>query len=457
MLLGRGQPVVALVTVSVVIACASIAPAAGWHFREIIVDESPLQPNRITDAEIVDVDKDGRLDLWYSGRAIKANERRFAWYRNTGNPQQWQRCTPFLGSSIGASWGDVDRDGDMDLITARDRGKQPLVWMENPVSHGADPARSIWKVHKIHPDPEDPDEVHTTYIDAQGKVAVGLDLNRDGRLDIVIAAFKQTLWYVPGPKDPRKGPWQFYKVAEDKHGHGGARVADLNRDGDLDIVWGHCWYENPGDPTKVPWRGHTIDAGWPDECKIAVGDLDRDGRLDVVLTGEESNHGVAWYKNSGPAEGTWKKHMIVSNWKGLHSCQLADFDGDGDLDIFTAQMHGRPGQRVAVFENIEIQTNRWQQHIISSVGSHNAKVGDIDRDGDPDIAGKNYEGDKRPRIWINDVHTGSAPAGLASPVLDSDNSSPIAGLARDTGRGSTINTALRLCHAGKFKEANNGF
>jgi hypothetical protein len=120
-------------------------------------------------------------------------------------------------------------------------------------------------------------------------------------------------------------------------------------------------------------------------------------------------------------------------------------------------MHGRPGQRVAVFENVEIQTNRWQQHIISSVGSHNAKVGDIDGDGDPDIAGKNYEGDKRPRIWINDVHTGSTPAGLGRPVLDSDNSSPIAGLGRDFGRGGTINATLRLCHAGRFKEANNGF
>jgi len=427
------------VTISAVSYYSPIVFAAGWNFREIIVDECPLQPNRITDVEIVDIDNDGRLDLWYSGRAINANERRFTWYRNTGNMQKWQRSTPFLGSSIGAAWGDIDRDGDMDLITARERGRHPLVWVENPLKNGGDPARSVWKAYRIHPDPQDPDEIHTTYIDAQSKVAGGLDLNRDGRLDIVIAAFKQTLWYVPGPPKPKEGNWEFYKVAEGKHGHGGARVADIDGDHDLDIVWGHSWYENLGDPTKVPWRGHTIDADWPDECKIAVGDLDKDGRLDVVLTGEESQHGVAWYKNPGAgAKGTWAKHLVVSNWEGLHSCQLADFDSDGDLDIFTAQMHGRAGQRVAILENVEIQTNNWQQHIISSVGSHNARVGDIDGDGDPDIAGKNYEGDKRPRIWINEINKESAPAKRRIHIFDSNNLYPPSALGSDFVHDSTL-------------------
>jgi hypothetical protein len=398
-------PLGAAVILSAIICQPPRVLGADWDFREIIIDKNPLQPNRITDAEIVDIDGDGKLDLWYSGRAINASERRFVWYRNTGNMEKWQRCTPFLGPSIGAAWGDVDGDGDSDLITARDRGKHPLVWMENPLRVAGNPAMDVWKVHMIHPDPQDPDEIHTTYIDARSKVTGGLDLNRDGRLDMVIAAFKQTLWYVSGPEDPMKGPWQFHRIAEGKDGHGGARIADLDGDGDLDVAWGHSWHENPGEPANVPWPRHTIDADWPDECKIAIGDLDEDMRLDVVLTGEESPHGIAWYKNPGSAKGPWKKHMVVSGWEGLHSCQLADFDGDGDLDIFTAQMHGRPGERVAVIENKDIGENRWVAHVISTVGSHNAKVGDIDGDGDPDIAGKNYDGDKRPRIWINNVNS----------------------------------------------------
>lgn len=80
---------------------------------------------------------------------------------------------------------------------------------------------------------------------------------------------------------------------------------------------------------------------------------------------------------------------------------MADFDCDGDLDVFTAQMHGRPGQRVAVVENVDGKAAKWQPHILSNCGTHNAKVADIDGNGSPDIVGKNYDDDKRPRIWLN--------------------------------------------------------
>jgi hypothetical protein len=72
-------------------------------------------------------------------------------------------------------------------------------------------------------------------------------------------------------------------------------------------------------------------------------------------------------------------------------------------------MHGWPGQRVAILENKDISVNKWELHILSSVGSHNAKVGDIDGDGDLDIAGKNYEQDKRPRIWANHINERLSP------------------------------------------------
>ena len=85
----------------------------------------------------------------------------------------------------------------------------------------------------------------------------------------------------------------------------------------------------------------SIDSAWTTEARSAVGDLNGDGRPDIVLTGEEDESGVAWYIGpSDPHTGNWTKRVVVSSgYEGVHSLDLADFDRDGDLDIFAAEMH----------------------------------------------------------------------------------------------------------------------
>lgn len=349
-----------------------------WVFEHEIADTEPAAAVRMNDIQIGDIDGDGRPDIWASGRGGGPEANQMVWYRNP----DWQRFYIAPGDYKYGNLGDMDGDGDLDIVVSRS-------WLENDGS----PAEGPWPEHDLGYDFE-PDLVHLG------------DVNRDGRMDIVVVTKNEFRW-LPGPENPGD-PWTLIEVYADPSRRTGGALADMDGDGDPDLLWGNAWFENPGDGIP-PWTMHSIDSQWPAEARGAVGDVDLDGRPDVVLSGEESSHGVAWYSSPpDPAEGQWSKNIITdSGYQGVHSLALADFDGDGDLDVFAAEMHkGKDPDKIAVFENADIESNVWIEHVIDDCGSHNAKVGDLDGDGRPDIVGKNYEAGAIPLrvdIWWNRV------------------------------------------------------
>jgi hypothetical protein len=169
--------------------------------------------------------------------------------------------------------------------------------------------------------------------------------------------------------------------------------ADLNGDGlDDPIVCGRegplVWYESPG------FGIHTIataigTAGASND--IAIGDVDKNGSPDVVL-----GNGV-WFANPAPSgnpeTGTWVRHDIDAA-KG-HDVLLADFDGDDDLDL-VKRWQGATGNVIRVFRQNSVDA--WAERVITTFEGEGLAVGDVDRDGDPDIviSGYWYENDGDP-------------------------------------------------------------
>jgi hypothetical protein len=210
-------------------------------------------------------------------------------------------------------------------------------------------------------------------------------------------------WYEI-PPDPTK-TWLSHTIATAASHkiHGGISpqaVGDIDGDGDHDVVTGQAWYENV-DGRGLVWRQQkNIDFGEPDRYGLAVrtwvGDLDGDKDIDIVQA--EADHPdarVAWFENDG--HGMWTRHLIKDKGQrqDFHSLVVADFDLDGDLDVFSG---GGPlseaGQYTCyVWENRagaagKPVSDQWIEHIVARVHCHEAVGGDVDGDGDVDICSK---------------------------------------------------------------------
>ena len=185
-----------------------------------------------------------------------------------------------------------------------------------------------------------------------------------------------------------------------EHKGEGLAVADLDRDGDTDILFSNQWLENrPADAGG--WQAHELAPQWNVDTRVAAVDMNGDGRLDVVLSGSEGEAGIAWFESPAePRAGTWQQHVIEAGvLVGAHSLAVFDVDLDGDLDVIAGEMHTSPGKRI--FAYLQGPAG-WQRVLLATHGCHNLMAGDLDGDGDVDFVGKNYGGNGRfLELWVN--------------------------------------------------------
>jgi hypothetical protein len=150
---------------------------------------------------------------------------------------------------------------------------------------------------------------------------------------------------------------------------------------------------------------HIID-GTIDEPQSAYpADMDGDGSLDLIGAATAANT-IAWWQNVNGDGSTWTRHVIDDTFTGAEEAQAADIDHDGDLDAVGAAQDPASGE-IAWWENADGTGTSWNKHSITLMPyAMSVHAADIDRDGDLDVVGANYE-DRDIYWWENSAGDGS--------------------------------------------------
>lgn len=387
----------------------SVAQAQGVVFTHEVIDADPPSGSECC-LDVVtagDVDGDGDADVIVGAEDADG----LSWYQNPGAPPsvtEWARFIIGAGDfTTDGLAGDLDRDGDLDVaVSSIDRNV--VEWWEQI----GDPSTTDgWARHEIGPDFAH--DLLLADVDSDGKVDVGAFHSAAGRV----------AWYEQ-PDDPT-GAWTGHEV--DSIDGEGIAAGDLDGDGDTDLVAGPAVYSNDdGDGTA--WTRQPLGEDWPEQIRARVADIDEDDVLDIVLVADETEGRLSWLR--GP---DWAETTIDDDAGYSHSLEVGDVDLDGHLDLLVGVMHGAENPEVRVL--FGDGGGDWGETVLSTSGTHNARLVDLDGNGLLDVVGKNFDGPKQVESWW--AHPVEAAVEAARPAADAAVPTPLYGFTSvvvDDGR-----------------------
>ncbi|MEM7133170.1 MAG: Ig-like domain-containing protein [Chloroflexota bacterium] len=267
---------------------------------------------------IADIDLDSKLDIVGAGR----------WYKHiTGTgPADWQFQEFVIESDLNLKFarmaaGQLISGGRPEVVIAYGDASGPLKWYQ---WNG-----STW----------DDQTLIANFVNGHSLTIA--DINEDGHLDIFNAEMgnpgdgvnaDSIIFYGDGA-----GNFQSQTVSVGIANHE-SRVADLDGDGDLDILTKPFKFGVPrldiflNQGTRVAlnqWQRHEIDPNVPYRPIVMIfnEDFNGDGFTDI-------GSGGSWYEHPGTLGGNWTEHSFGTQ---LNLTVVYDFDGDGDVDVLGTQ------------------------------------------------------------------------------------------------------------------------
>jgi hypothetical protein len=386
------------------LALASHAATPRWQHLSSSTGDLPVPgpSTEQTGAVVADFDKDGTNDFILSFRKVAPA---LVWYRHASTG--WSRVvieTNFLTVEAGGAVYDIDGDGDLDVVFGGDWQSDEVWWWENPYPNFN---RAIpWKRHTIKRGgaTQHHDQVFGDFL---GTGKPQLAFWNQGAKKIFLAEI---------PADPRNAvSWPLLEIFSGEAGAAGKTAFkypegmaafDVDGDGKLDLLAGNVWLKHRGGTNFEAIQIASIGG------RIAAGRF-KPGKLpEIVIAPGDGVGPLRWYECIGNPEHSadWRGHDLLDHdMIHGHSLQIADIDGDGNLDIFAAEMAkwtessktpDNPNASAWIFYGNG--KGEFKKTVFSTgIGFHEARIADLNGDGRPDILDKPYNWEApRVDIWL---------------------------------------------------------
>ncbi|WP_430403567.1 FG-GAP repeat domain-containing protein [Fluviicola sp.] len=365
------------------------------NFTDIFTISTSTQGN--LSLNFADLDNDGDTDF-VSGTSL---DHKLAYYKNIADTTF--ESQKLISGSVAAVGGlceaDINNDGLLDLISGSSDGR---------ISYFKNTGNRTFDFQKI---------IYTQFAysgEGGTPIVKAGDIDNDGDTDIL--AFSTYHSYTNG-NNLVVLYWLENNGNETFTAHGlsqptyaslidnqlfDVELVDTDNDGDLDIITSHeheNWIRKFVNQGGGVFGSSQLVNYVVNVKTIAIADMDNDGLKDIVA----GTNQVSWLRNLGNNQFDQSVDLVTLNGE-IQSLEVADLDGDADMDIlirnnFTSQIDWLENLGNLTFSS---------PHVISLQPTYNTKLTpvDLDLDGDLDVLCSAYNGSTL-TVWFENTGSGN--------------------------------------------------